>query len=452
MPVATTWRARLARLRVDLSPWRSSRDFRILVTSGSVFFLGQMVGYVALPYQLYRLTGSNFAVGAMGLVTIVPLVIFGLYGGALADHVDRRKLLIGTGIAQALITALLLGNTLLDDPRVWLIYVAGGLNAIASSLQRPSREALFPRVVKHEDMPAAVTLSSLTLQVGQLAGPALGGVLVGTVGITWAFTVQLVGMTIATVMYLALGSYPSRSEDSRPPSLSVIGEGIRYAFRRRDLLGTYAVDMVGMFLAMPIVLFPAFATDVLKEPRLLGLLYSAEAVGALLATLTSGWARRVHHHGRAVVLATIVWGGSVGIAGLAPSIWFAIAFFAIAGGADMISGLFRAVIWNQTIPDEMRGRLAGIEMLSYSLGPLGGQTRSGLVADLTGVRTSIVSGGILCVAGVIVTTAWLRDFWTYDARTDEHAVRERTARTSASGSPPVDRPRDSGGVSASPGA
>ncbi|HEY0687714.1 MAG TPA: MFS transporter, partial [Kribbella sp.] len=397
---ATSWRVRLDRLRVDLTPWRGSRDFRILVISGSVFFLGGMVGYVALPFQLYQLTGSNFAVGAMGLVTIAPLVVFGLYGGALADHVDRRKMLIGTGIAQVLITALLLANTLLHDPQVWVIYVCGGLNAIASSLQRPSREALFPRVVRHEEMPAAVTLNSLTLQVGQLAGPALGGVLVGTAGVTWAFAVELTGQVIATVMYLALGSYRS-GEQSRPPSLSAISEGIRYAFRRRDLLGTYAVDMVGMFLAMPIVLFPAFATEVLKEPKLLGLLYSGEAVGALLATLTSGWARRVHHHGRAVVLATIVWGGSVGIAGLAPNIWFAIAFFAVAGGADMISGLFRAVIWNQTIPDEMRGRLAGIEMLSYSLGPLGGQARSGLVADLTTVRTSIVSGGILCVAGVI---------------------------------------------------
>lgn len=417
----------MGRLRIDLTPWHGSRDFRILVVSGSIFFLGTMVGYVALPYQLYQLTGSNFAVGAMGLVTILPLVVFGLYGGALADHVDRRKLLIVTGAAQAVITSLLLANALLENPKVWLIYVCGGLYAVASSLQRPSREALLPRVVRHEDMPAAVTLNSLTLQVGQLAGPALGGVLIGTFGVTWAFAIELAGQLVATLMYLALRSYRA-SEHSEPPSLAAIGAGVRYAFRRRDLLGTYLVDMVGMFLAMPIVLFPAFATEVLREPKLLGLLYSAEAVGALLATLTSGWARRVHHHGRAVVLATIVWGGSVGIAGLAPNMWFAVALFAVAGGADMISGLFRAVIWNQTIPDEMRGRLAGIEMLSYSLGPLGGQTRSGLVADLTSVRTSIVSGGVLCVVGVIGTTVWLRDFWRYDARTDEHAVRERAAR------------------------
>lgn len=426
--MSTTLRTRLARLKIDLTPWRGSRDFRILVVAGSVFFLGGMVGYVALPFQLYQLTGSNFAVGAMGLVTIAPLVVFGLYGGALADHVDRRKMLIATGVAQALICAVMLTNSLLANPQVWLIYVCGGLNAIATSLQRPSREALFPRVVKHEEMAAAVALTSVTMQVGQLAGPALGGVLVSTAGVSWAFGIELAGLLIATALYTRLGSYKT-SEHSKPPSLRGIGEGIVYAYRRKDLLATYLVDMVGMFMAMPIVLFPAFATDILKEPKLLGLLYSAEAIGAMCASLTSGWAKRVHHQGRAVVLATIVWGAAVGIAGLAPNIWFAIGFFAIAGGADMVSVLFRSVIWNQTIPDEMRGRLAGIEMLGYSLGPLGGQARSGLVADLTSVRFAIVSGGALCVVGVVGTAAWLREFWRYDARTDEHAIRERDLRT-----------------------
>jgi MFS family permease len=298
---------------------------------------------------------------------------------------------------------------------------------VATSLQRPSREALLPRVVAHHELPAAVSLSSLTRQVGQLAGPAVGGVVVSTAGVSWAFGAQLASLTIATLLSLRMAGYPP-VEHRRVPGLRVVAAGIGYAVRRRDLLGTYLVDMVGMFLAMPIVLFPAFATEVLASPRLLGLLYSAEAVGALLATLTSGWVARVHHHGRAVVVATVVWGAAVGVAGLAPGIWFAIGCFVLAGGADLISGLFRGVIWNQTIPDEMRGRLAGIEMLSYQLGPVGGQVRSGLVADLTSVRTSIVSGGILCVAGVALTAAWLRDFWRYDARTDEHAVRERELR------------------------
>ncbi|MGW6278899.1 MFS transporter [Kribbella sp. NPDC055071] len=428
--MAASVRARLARLRVDLTPWRSSRDFRILLISGSIFYLGGMVGYVALPYQLYKLTGSNFAVGAMGLVTIAPLVVFGLYGGALADHVDRRKMLVGSGIAQVVISAVMLSNTLIAHPQVWVIYLCGALNAIATSLQRPSREALLPRVVTHQEIPAAVALSSLTSQIGQLAGPALGGVLVGSVGVSYAFGVELAGIVLATGLYAGLRPYKT-NDRSTPPSLRAIGGGIVYAFRRKDLLATYLVDMVGMFLAMPIVLFPAFATDILKEPKLLGLLYSAEAIGAMCASLTSGWAKHVHHQGRAVVLATIGWGAAVGIAGLAPNIWVAIGCFAVAGGADMVSVLFRSVIWNQTIPDEMRGRLAGIEMLGYSLGPLGGQARSGIVADLTSVRFAIVSGGALCVIGVVGTAAWLREFWRYDARTDEHAVRERDLRTTA---------------------
>lgn len=419
--------SRLKALRVDLTPWRSSRDFRIWVVASSVYFLTLFVGTVAMPYQIYRLTGSNFAVGAMGLVVIVPLIVFGLYGGALADHLDRRTLLVTTGVAQVVVTAALLGNALLDSPKVWVIYVCGGLNAIAGSLQRPSRDALLPRVVPHEQMAAAVTFSALTRQIGQLVGPAAGGLLVSSAGVPAAYAVELAGLVLAGSLPLLMKRYPA-GEHSQPPSLRVIAEGIAYAARRRDLLGTYLVDMVGMFLAMPIVLFPAFATDVLQEPKLLGLLYSAEGVGALAATLTSGWATRVHRHGRAVVLSCMVWGAAVGLAGLAPGIWLAILFFAVAGAADMVSGLFRGVIWNQTIPDEMRGRLAGIEMLSYQLGPLGGQVRSGVVADLVSVRFAIVSGGALCVAGVAGTAGWLRDFWRYDARTDEHAVRERTAR------------------------
>ena len=208
---------------------------------------------------------------------------------------------------------------------------------------------------------------------------------------------------------------------------------------RRDLLGTYVIDIVAMFLAMPTVLFPALAQDVLESPHILGLLYSAGTVGSLLVTASSGWTSKVHHHGKAVVLAAIVWGGAVAVAGLTRHLWVVVACFAVAGAADMVSAIFRSIIWHQTIPDSMRGRLAGIEMLSYSIGPLGGQVRSGLVADRWSVRTSITSGGILCVIGVVATAAWLKDFWGYDARTDEYAVAERARRATA-GETPYDAP------------
>ena len=410
---------------------RTSRDFRLLWFAGTAFYLGGMVSYVALPYQIYHLTHSNFAVGALGLVQLVPLIVCGLYGGVLADRVDRRAVLVGTGIGQCLLTVALLVNAAMAEPAVWLIYTLAALLTVAQSLQRPSREALIPRVVRHEQLPAAVTISSLGLQAGMLAGPALGGLILASAGPAWAYSVDVIGLGVATGLFALLRRYPPLHQTVRSGvagAVRGIADGVGYAARRKDLLGTYVVDLAAMLLAMPVVLYPAFAADVLQRPATLGLLYSAGTVGSLLATATSGWTARVHHHGRAVVLAAATWGAAIAVAGLAPSVWLALVGLALAGAADMISGIFRSVIWNQTIPDERRGRLAGIEMLSYSIGPLGGQTRAGLVADATSVRTSIVSGGVLCVAGVAVVAAWLREFWTYDARTDEHAVHERKVR------------------------
>jgi len=423
------WRARLAGLRLDLTPLRTSRDFRLLFVAGFIFWLGVMVSYVTVPFQLYALTGSNFAVGLFGLIQIGPLMVAGLYGGVLADRLDRRKVLVVTAVAQILGTAGLMLNALAARPSVIAIYAIGVALVVAQSLQRPSLEALTPRVVRHEELPAAVALSSVGAQVGALAGPALGGLVLVWAGTPWAFGVTLVAMIGATALFVALRPYPPLEPVvAGGGTVREIGEGVVYAVRRRDLLGTYVVDMVAMFLAMPMVLFPALALDVLDQPALLGLLYSAGVVGSLLATATSGWTARVHRQGRAVVLAAAAWGASVAVAGLTSWVWLVLVMFVLAGAFDMISGLFRGIIWNQTIPDSHRGRLAGIEMLSYSLGPLGGEARAGLVADATSVRTAIVSGGVLCVAGVGATAAGLGEFWRYDASTDVHAVRERELR------------------------
>ncbi len=428
-----TWGERLRGLRVDLSPLRTSRDFRLLFVAGTVFYLGAMVSYVAIPFQVYDLTGSNFAVGLIGLVELVPLVVFGLYGGALADHVDRRRLLVATGVAQALFTGVLAVNAFAGSPQVWVLFVVSAFLSAASALQRPSREALMPRTVTHDELVAANALTGLGMQVGVLVGPAVGGLLIAFVGIGWCFAVDIAGLLVATTLYVAMGSYPHR-EETTPPSLAGIGAGVRYAMARRDLLGTYLVDIAAMLLAMPVVLFPALAQDVFHRPELLGLLYSAETVGALVATALSGWTAHVVHHGRVIVIAAAAYGACIAVAGLMPSLWLVALFFALSGAADMVSGIFRSTIWSQTIPESMRGRLAGIEMLSYSVGPLGGQVRAGLVADVWSVRASITSGGVACVAGVLVTAGILRDFWSYDARTDEHAVAERASRAAHEGS------------------
>lgn len=430
MSAARSWRGRLRGVRVDLTPLRTSRDFRLLFFAGTVFYFGHMLTYVAIPFQVYKITDSNIAVGAIGAVELVPLVVFGLYGGALADHVDRRRLLIYTGVAQAVLTALLAINAFSSDPQVWVIFVLAALLVSASALQRPSREALMPRTVTHREIPAANALTSLGMQAGLLAGPALGGLLVAYAGIGWCFAVDVVGLAIATTLFMLLKSYP-HSDETTAPSLRSIGAGLSYAVNRRDLLGTYLVDLAAMFLAFPVVLFPALAEDVFARPELLGLLYSAQTFGALIATALSGWTGRVNRHGRAIVISAAAYGAFIMAAGLAPTMEWCLIAFAFAGAADMISAIFRGTIWNQTIPESMRGRLAGIEMLSYSVGPLGGQVRAGVVADVWSVRGAIASGGAMCVIGVLLTAASLRDFWGYDASTDEYALAERAARAAA---------------------
>ena len=426
MSVATRLRA----LGADTTPLKESRDFRLLFVAGTVFAFGAMVSGVAVPFQIYALTGSNFAVGAIGLVELLPLIVLGLYGGALADHVDRRRLLIATGVAQAVCTAVLAANAFLPEPSIPVIFVVAALLTSASALQRPSREALLPRTVAHDRIPAANALSSLGMQLGLLGGPAVGGLLIASVGVGWCFVVDVAGLVVATGMYALLRTYAHR-KGTTPPSIAGIAEGLRYAMRRRDLLGTYLVDIAAMLLALPIVLFPALAQEVFRAPQLLGLLYSAETVGALVATALSGWTARVVHHGRAIVIAAAAYGACVALAGLMPSIWLVALMLALSGAADMISGVFRGTVWNQTIPEEMRGRLAGIEMLSYSVGPIGGQVRAGVTADLWSVRGAITSGGVACVAGVALAAALLRDFWGYDSRTDPHAVAERAVRAAA---------------------
>lgn len=421
---------RLRALRMDTTPVKESRDFRLLFIAGTVFAFGAMVTYVAIPYQMYVLTGSNFMVGLVGVVELVPLIVFGLWGGALADHFDRRRLLITCGIGQFVLIGLLALNSFVGEPRVWALFVLAALLTSTASLQRPSREALMPRTVRHDQIASAQALTSFGGQMGTLAGPLVGGLLIAWVGVGWCFVIDAAGLVIATLMYVAMRPYPHTSQTT-PPSIAGIVEGIRYGIGRRDLLGTYTVDIVCMFLALPVVLFPALVEEVYQAPERLGLLYAAGTLGAVLATATSGWIPRVHRHGAAIVVAAAVYGVFIALAGLSPNFWVAFFFFALAGASDMISAIFRGTVWNQTIPEHMRGRLAGIEMLSYSLGPRAGQVRGGFVADAWNVRGAVVSGGVACVVGVVATAVALKSFWGYDARTDEHAVAERASRAAA---------------------
>jgi MFS family permease len=273
---------------------------------------------------------------------------------------------------------------------------------------------MVPRLVPREELPAASALEAFRHNAGQIAGPAVGGVLIAAAGLGATYAVDAATFLVSLVALARMRAVPP-PPDAAPPSLARIAEGWRYARRRQDLMGTYLVDINAMLFAMPIALFPAVA-DRFGGPEVLGLLFAAGPAGALLLTLSSGWTARVTRHGRAVALSAALGGAAIAGFGLAGSLPLALAFLAAAGAADMSSGIFRSTIWNQTIPDSLRGRLAGIEQLSYSIGPTLGTTQSGTLAALTSVRTSLVAGGFLCVAGTVVLCALLPRFWRYDAR------------------------------------
>lgn len=413
----------------DLAPWRASRDFRRLWYAGLISNFGSFLTFVALPVQLKELTGSAAAVGAIGAVELIPLLVFGLYGGALADAWDKRKLIVWTEAGQGLLSVALLINVLLPHPAVWPLYVVAALSSALVSVQRPALDSLWPRIVAHDHLPAAASLNSFRWTVGGVAGPALAGVVVAYAGLGWAYGADLLTFAVSVVLVVRIAASPA-SHEAAKPSLKAIAEGARYAWGRKELLGTYAVDLAAMFLAMPLALLP-FLADELDAQWSLGLMYASVPLGALLVSLVSGWTARIHRHGRMVVLAAALWGLAIAAAGTMSNVWLVLLFLTVAGGCDMVSGIFRGIMWNQTIPDELRGRLAGIELLSYSVGPTLGQVRSGGFAAWWGVRTSVWSGGVLCAGAVGLLALCLPKLMTYDARTDEHAARVRDQRAAA---------------------
>ena len=401
-------------LALDVTPLRESREFRLLFAGQTVSFFGSMMTFVALPWQVYRLTGgSTLVVGLLSAAEVVPILLTAFVGGALADAFDRRRLIRVTEALLALGTLLLIFNSLLTEPRVWVLFVCAALFAALNGLQRPSLDALVPRLVPAEQLSAALALRSLGTTVSMIGGPALGGLLVVGLGPLTAYTIDFVTFAASLAALWAMRATPPPAGAERP-SLRSIAAGLRYARSRPELLGTYLIDLNAMFFGMPMALFPAVA-DAFGGAGL-GLLYAAPAFGAMCVTLTSGWAQRVNRHGLCVALAAGAWGLAIVGFGLAPTLWAALLCLALAGAADMVSGLFRMTIWNQAIPDHLRGRLAGVEMISYTTGPLLGNAESGLIARLFGVRASIVSGGQLCVAGTALLSLLLPQLIRYDAR------------------------------------
>jgi len=414
IPESASWRAWLRLATVDVTPLRRHRDFRLLYIGRFVSLFGNQITVVAVPYQVYVLTHNTALVGLLGVVELAALLGFALLGGALADARDRRTMVLLSEAGLMAGSVVLFSNALVTNPVTWLVFVIVSLQGALDAMQGPSLSAMVPRLVDRDEIPAALALNGMRSTIGMIAGPALAGVIIAIAGLPVAYAVDIGTFVVGLACLWLMRAVPPPADAERP-SVRRILQGLSYARSRPELMGTYIVDVIAMFFGMPIALFPAIATG-LGGPKVLGLLYAAIAVGSFLFSATSGWTKRVHRHGLGVIVAATLWGFAIIAFGFAPTLPVALLCLVAGGAADMMSGIFRQTMWNQTIPDSLRGRLASIEQISYSGGPLLGNFRAGLVGSLFSVRISVVSGGVLCVAGCLIAAIALPAFRTYDAR------------------------------------
>jgi MFS family permease len=403
------------RIAADVTPLRESRDYRRWWIGYSVSFTGTQLTQFAILLQVFHLTHSSFRVGLVGLVVLGPLVTMGLVGGAIADAMDRRKLTLITGTAlMALSTALTLQAVLHFD-QVWLIYLIAAVQGAFAATDSAGRGAILPRLIRRELLPAANALGQIGFNFGLAFGPLLAGLLVGTVGYGWTYGIDAGTYLVVLYSIWRLPSIPPTDGGQRAGVASVT-EGLGFLRTRRNVLMTLLVDINAMVFGMPRALFPAIGTTLLRGGAItVGLLGSAPAVGALLGAATSGWTGKVRRQGLAVLVAVAVWGGGIAAFGFARSLWVALALLAIAGAADMVSAIFRNTILQVAAPDALRGRLQGVFIVVVTGGPRLGDVEAGSVAAAFGTQTSVVSGGLACVAGVGVLAALFRSFARYDA-------------------------------------
>jgi MFS family permease len=412
---ASGLRGLLTRHAVDTRPLRIPEYRRVLVGQGTSF-IGSMLTQVAVPVQIWALTQSPLYVGFVGLAGLVPIVVFGLYGGAIADAVDRRVLYLWSSIGGWVVTLALLAQTLLDVQNIWLIlalvFVQSGMFAVASS----ARGAIIPRLVPTELVPAANTLNFTVGNVGQVAGPLIAGLLlVLPNGFALAYAADALLFTAALYSVLRLPAIPPQGEVRRP-DMRAVTEGLRFIAVRPVLVMSFAVDIAAMVLAMPRSLFPAVADE--RFGGQVGPLYAAIAIGAVVAGLSSGWIGRVRRQGRALTLAIVGWGAAVAVSGLVGQLWLVVALLALAGAFDLVSAVYRQTILQTYAPDEMRGRMQGVFIAVVAGGPRLGDVRAGATAAVTSPTFSWVVGGIACMAVVIVAGLLVRPFWRYDTSRD----------------------------------
>ncbi|WP_327385597.1 MFS transporter [Streptomyces sp. NBC_01207] len=404
------------RIFADLTPLSASADYRRLWFGGTISWVGQAMTTLAISLQVYDITRSSFSVGLVGLFSLVPLVVFGLYGGAIADTVDRRKLGLYSSMGAAALSVVLAAAALLDFHRVWFLYAVVALQSVCGALTGPARSAMIPRLLPVEQLPAANALNSMTMTFGSMVGPALGGVIVTVAGYGTAYLIDVVTFSAALYAMWKLPSMkPDRAEGARGRA-SVL-DGLRFLGTRPNIRMTFFSDLAAMVLAQPKALFPAIAVLWYGGgPGTVGLLVAALAAGALLGGLFSGWQGRIRRHGLAILLAVAGWGLAVAAFGLTRNLWLGMFFLALAGYADTASMVFRTTMLQAATPDDMRGRLQGVFIIVVAGGPRLGDFLAGTAADLISPAVAVTGGGLVCVLVLGLLALRWRNFARYDAR------------------------------------
>lgn len=407
------------RITLDLTPVRTSRPFRNLLIGDAVSVIGTMVTAVAVPLQVYAQTRSAAAVGLVGMAGLVPLIAFGLYGGAVADAVDRRKLVLGTTAAQAVLSAILFTQAAAGVEWTWLLYAIVAVQSGLFALDSPARQAFVPRLLPPHLLPAANALRQVEFNVGMTAGPLIAGVMVATWGYSSAYALDALSFFASL---WAVASLPSMAPEGggRKAGLASVVEGLRFLVTRKVLMLTFVVDLIAMVFGMPRALFPSLSVEVFGGGEAAaGAMYAALAGGALLAALFGGWLGHVHKQGAAVLVAIVAWGACILGFGLTGNLWLALLFLAGAGAADMISAVFRTAILQTAAPDGMRGRLGGVFIVVVAGGPRLGDGRSGAFASWFGLQEAVVLGGILVICLTLVVAVVVPRFAAYDSRHPE---------------------------------
>jgi MFS family permease len=405
----------LRRHRIDLTPLKESADFRRLFVGQALSEFGTQITFVAVPLQLYVRTRSTAMVGLLALCETLPLVVLPIVGGAIADAVERRRFLM---VAQAIAAALSLGlavNAFLPDPQVWVLFAFSFLWASAYSLYSPAFRAWPARLLSPDLYTSALALEVVYYQSAALVGPVLAGILFVKLGVGYAYLIDAISYMAVIVALAGMRPSPPTAERASVGWATIV-EGVRFLRGNQVLQGTFWIDLNAMIFGLPVALYPAFVIDVLDaSPGLVGLLYSAEALGALLVALVSGRAKHVRRQGLVTLVACVCWGAGIVGFGLSPTLWIALVFLMLASASDMVSGLYRDAILKTVTPDEMRGRLEGIGLAVVGTGPSLGNAEAGLLAAVTSVKTSIVSGGVACILGAGVLALVLPRYSRYDA-------------------------------------